>query len=61
MKKPFKVVTAEGHTILGEGPKSFLSYHSDLKIIGEAQDGRVYPFDPVSRRSRACPERGSQH
>jgi DNA-binding NarL/FixJ family response regulator len=39
MKKPFRIVIAEDHTILREGLKSLLSSHPDLKVVGEAADG----------------------
>jgi DNA-binding NarL/FixJ family response regulator len=40
MKKPYGVVIAEDHTILREGLRALLSAQQDLKVVGEAQDGR---------------------
>lgn len=40
MKKQHSVVIAEDHTILREGLKALLSSQQDLKVVGEAQDGR---------------------
>ena len=39
MKKPLSIVIAEDHTILREGLKALLSSQSDLKVVGEAEDG----------------------
>jgi two-component system response regulator NreC len=40
MKKQYSVVIAEDHTILREGLRALLSSQQDLKVVGEAQDGR---------------------
>jgi two-component system response regulator NreC len=40
MKKQYCVVIAEDHTILREGLRALLSSQQDLKVVGEAQDGR---------------------
>ena len=39
MEKKVKIVLAEGHTILREGLRALLSSDSNLKIVGDAQDG----------------------
>jgi two-component system, NarL family, response regulator NreC len=39
VKKAFRIVIAEDHTILREGLKALLSSQPDLKIVGEAGDG----------------------
>jgi DNA-binding NarL/FixJ family response regulator len=40
MKKHCRVVIAEDHTILREGLRALLASQQDLKVVGEAQDGR---------------------
>ena len=42
MKKPYRIVIAEDHTILREGLRSLLSSNPDLDVdvAGEAEDGR---------------------
>jgi two-component system response regulator NreC len=40
MKKQYSVVIAEDHTILREGLRALLASQQDLKVVGEAQDGR---------------------
>ena len=40
VKKPYRIVIAEDHTILREGLRSLLSSNPDFEIAGEAQDGR---------------------
>lgn len=40
MKKTYRIVIAEDHTILREGLRSLLSSHSDFDVAGEAEDGR---------------------
>lgn len=40
MKKHYRVVIAEDHTILREGLRALLASQQDLKVVGEAQDGR---------------------
>ncbi|OEU47525.1 MAG: DNA-binding response regulator [Desulfobacterales bacterium S3730MH5] len=40
MKKPYRIVIAEDHTILREGLRSLLSSNPDFEIVGEAEDGR---------------------
>ncbi len=39
MKKPFRVVIAEDHTILREGLNALISSQPDLKVVAEAEDG----------------------
>ena len=40
MKKQYRVVIAEDHTILRDGLKSLLSSQPDFEVVAEAQDGR---------------------
>ncbi len=40
MKKRFRIVIAEDHTILRDGLKSLLSAYPDFDIVGEAENGR---------------------
>ncbi|MBW1795272.1 MAG: response regulator transcription factor [Deltaproteobacteria bacterium] len=40
MKKLYRIVIAEDHTILREGLRSLLSSNPDFEIVGEAEDGR---------------------
>jgi DNA-binding NarL/FixJ family response regulator len=40
MKKQYRIVIAEDHTILREGLKSLLRADPDFDIVGEAEDGR---------------------
>ncbi|MBN2124886.1 MAG: response regulator transcription factor [Deltaproteobacteria bacterium] len=40
MEKPFRILIAEDHTILREGLRALLSAQSDIRVIGEAEDGR---------------------
>jgi DNA-binding NarL/FixJ family response regulator len=40
MDAQHRVVIAEDHTILREGLRALLSSHADLKVVGEAEDGR---------------------
>jgi len=40
VKKPYRIVIAEDHTILREGLRSLLSSNPDLDVAGEAEDGR---------------------
>lgn len=40
MKKPYRIVIAEDHTILREGLRSLLSSNPDFDVAGEAEDGR---------------------
>jgi two-component system response regulator NreC len=40
MKKPFKIVIADDHTILRQGLRALLSSDPNLKVVGEAADGR---------------------
>ena len=40
MKKPHEIVIAEDHAILRDGLRALLSDHPDLKVVGEAEDGR---------------------
>lgn len=40
MKKCYRIVIAEDHTILRDGLKSLLSAYPDFDIVGEAENGR---------------------
>ena len=40
MKKQYRIVIAEDHTILREGLRALLSSNPDFKVVGEASDGR---------------------
>jgi DNA-binding NarL/FixJ family response regulator len=40
MKKPYRLVIAEDHTILREGLRALIDSDPELEIIGEAKDGR---------------------
>ena len=40
MKKQYRIVIAEDHTILREGLKSLLRADPDFDVVGEAEDGR---------------------
>jgi two-component system response regulator NreC len=40
MKKPFEIVIADDHTILRQGLRALLSSDPNLKVVGEAKDGR---------------------
>lgn len=40
MKKKYRLLIAEDHTILREGLKSLLGANPDLDVVGEAADGR---------------------
>ena len=40
MKKQYRIVIAEDHTILRDGLKALLSSSPDFEIVGEAEDGR---------------------
>jgi len=40
MKAPFKVIIADDHTILRQGLRALLSSDPNLKVVGEAEDGR---------------------
>ena len=40
MKKQYRIVIAEDHTILREGLRSLLCSDPDFKVVGEAEDGR---------------------
>jgi DNA-binding NarL/FixJ family response regulator len=40
MKKPFEIVIADDHTILRQGLRALLSSDPNLKVVGEAEDGR---------------------
>jgi DNA-binding NarL/FixJ family response regulator len=40
VKKPYRIVIAEDHTILREGLRSLLSSNPDFDVAGEAEDGR---------------------
>ena len=40
MKKPYRIIITEDHTILRQGLRVLLSSDPDFKIVGEAEDGR---------------------
>jgi DNA-binding NarL/FixJ family response regulator len=40
MKKKYRLLIAEDHTILREGLKSLLGANPDIEVVGEAEDGR---------------------
>ena len=40
MKKPYRIVIAEDHTILREGLRTLLSSNPDFDVAGEAEHGR---------------------
>ena len=40
MKRPYRIIIAEDHTILREGLRAILSANTDFEVVGEAQDGR---------------------
>ena len=40
MKKPYRIVIADDHTILREGLRALLSSDPDFEVVGEAEDGR---------------------
>jgi two-component system, NarL family, response regulator NreC len=40
MKKPYRLVIAEDHTILREGLRALISSDPELEIVSEAKDGR---------------------
>jgi two-component system, NarL family, response regulator NreC len=40
MKKKYRLLIAEDHTILREGLKSLLGANPDFEVVGEAEDGR---------------------
>lgn len=40
MKRPYKIMIAEDHTILRQGLRALLSSDPDFQIVGEAEDGR---------------------
>jgi DNA-binding NarL/FixJ family response regulator len=40
MKKPFEIIIADDHTILRQGLRALLSSDPNLKVVGEAEDGR---------------------
>jgi YesN/AraC family two-component response regulator len=39
MKKQFGIVIAEDYTLLREGIKALISCETDLKVVGEVEDG----------------------
>ena len=41
MKKTFRIVIAEDHTILREGLRALLSAEAGFDVVGEAEDGRA--------------------
>jgi two-component system response regulator NreC len=41
MKKPYRIVIAEDHTILREGLRALLSAEAGFDVVGEAEDGRA--------------------
>jgi DNA-binding NarL/FixJ family response regulator len=51
MGKKHSIVIAEDHTILREGLRALLSFHSDFEVVGEADDGleairRIEKYNP---------------
>jgi len=40
MKRPYRIIITEDHTILRQGLRVLLSSDPDFKIVGEAEDGR---------------------
>lgn len=40
MKRPFRIVIVEDHTILREGLRALLSADPEFEVVGEAEDGR---------------------
>jgi len=52
MKKPYRLIIAEDHTILREGLKALIGSDPELEIIGEAIDGR----DAVSCVEELAPD-----
>jgi two-component system, NarL family, response regulator NreC len=40
MKRPYRIMIVEDHTILRQGLRALLSSDPDFKIVGEAEDGR---------------------
>jgi two-component system response regulator NreC len=52
MKKPYRLVIAEDHTILREGLRALISSDPELEIISEAKDGR----DAVSCVEKLSPD-----
>ncbi len=52
MKKQYRIVIAEDHTILREGLKSLLRADPDFDIVGEAEDGR----DAIRRVQTLSPD-----
>jgi len=40
MKRPYRIMIAEDHTIVRQGLRALLSSDPDYKIVGEAEDGR---------------------
>ena len=41
MKRPYKIVIAEDHTILRQGLRALLSSNPVFEVVGEAEDGRA--------------------
>ena len=41
MKKPYRIVIAEDHTILREGLRALMSAEPGFEVVGEAEDGRA--------------------
>ena len=52
MKKPYRLIIAEDHTILREGLRALIGSDPELEIIGEAIDGR----DAVSCVEKLAPD-----
>ena len=52
MKKPYRLIIAEDHTILREGLRALIGSDPELEIIGEAIDGR----DAVSCVEELAPD-----
>jgi len=52
MKKPYRIVIAEDHTILREGLRALLCADKDFQVVGEAADGR----DALRCVEKLCPD-----
>ncbi len=52
MKKPYRIVIAEDHTILREGLRALLCADKDFDVVGEAADGR----DALRCVEKLCPD-----
>ena len=52
MKKPYRLIIAEDHTILREGLRALIGSNPELEVIGEAINGR----DAVRRVEKLGPD-----